>query len=774
MVTSAPGLIHLCQVATLPHDHFKTISLATAETQVPAYPSSLRTYATYLRDQTDEMQFPDRHDRPGVKAWRCDLTALSQIYNLYFLACNDTIHVYQPSFPDQALLSEPHLILELPVSPRTGSGIDPQDPHSVTRVLVDYLGCDEVLLVACDDGDVVGFRVDDIQRCIDERMQPPDEQTVSYLEASTVKHFLHRNVGASAWGLAIHRAARIIAISANTHRITVLAFALSQPLLPCVECLGASGGNGSTKPLDLLAVKAQSLRNKDFEFELVAETNIPAVSFNNTGDDPSGHWLFSCSIDGAMKAWDLHNPHAPHAVFRLGYCTSATLLTNRLSAPRVGPGLCACSQSGNIPHGVWGALPLDTCAAYEISPQERDSLEISSEEPCFKVISPRKERFTNRGLFLNILDQQSGILSPEARESDDIMVLDDDSEAGSATSEGEDCQKHDSQLELAVTSSAVPVDNEHEGDNYSPALAHAAQVADPSTTSHAHESPPSSDVSMGPSSDAGSEPGSPDHSMQQQILQHLVMAQSQAEAATANQAAQEDTDMSDESDSDIGSVNIGPFFPYPLPGHLQERRAYCEINTYTPWFERPLDTSIRPLLVVTKEEIYLIERPSPSSRNDPPDNIVTMRRPIHPNQIDTYLAPYDRLCYFTQIPELGLFIVASPIGRAAVFSLWYTRAESNNFEPEYGFDLEYILPFDRKDNTRLGHVPDARLLGIAVSPVQGMLDKIRETEEAEQEQGVPKSRRWRLLMYFTDHTVLGFELSKKSQGETPDVSELVV
>lgn len=97
-----------------------------------------------------------------IKHWRCNLSALSHVYNLYFLACNDEIYVYAPLFPDQHL-DQPSLILAVP---RTGletmPGIDLSEPHSVTRLHVDYLGNTEVLLVTCDDGDVVGWRVTEI------------------------------------------------------------------------------------------------------------------------------------------------------------------------------------------------------------------------------------------------------------------------------------------------------------------------------------------------------------------------------------------------------------------------------------------------------------------------------------------------------------------------------------------------------------------------------------------------------------------------------------
>jgi hypothetical protein len=72
---------------------------------------------------------------------------------------------------------------------------------------VDYLGNEEILLLTCDDGDVVGYRTAEIQRALDRRvttLEPANEEDV--------RVFLHRNIGASAWGLAVHREARIIAI----------------------------------------------------------------------------------------------------------------------------------------------------------------------------------------------------------------------------------------------------------------------------------------------------------------------------------------------------------------------------------------------------------------------------------------------------------------------------------------------------------------------------------------------------------------------------------
>jgi hypothetical protein len=159
-----------------------------------------------------------------VKEWRCGLTALSQRHNLYFVACTASIHIHRPSFPDQTILSGPDFILRLPTlrppqldEYQTHPGIDERDPHSINRLVADYLGDDEILLAACDDGDVIVYRVEEILAALD---NPTDASR------QPIRVFLHRNVGASAWGIAVHREARLIAFGANTSMITIIALAL--------------------------------------------------------------------------------------------------------------------------------------------------------------------------------------------------------------------------------------------------------------------------------------------------------------------------------------------------------------------------------------------------------------------------------------------------------------------------------------------------------------------------------------------------------------------
>jgi hypothetical protein len=133
-----------------------------------------------------------------------------------------------------------------------------------------------------------------------------------------------------------------------------------------------------------------------------------------------------------------------------------------------------------------------------------------------------------------------------------------------------------------------------------------------------------------------------------------------------------------------------------------------------------------------------------------------MRQPLHPpSKLGlSILESSDRHCFFAQIPELGVFIIASPVGRAAVFRLTKTRGGI------YGFRLEYLLPLRGDDESEVWAPSGGKLLGTAVGPVQGMYDV--------------GERRWRVLMYYSDHTVVAFELEKRRGGGEIRLGDLVV
>ena len=246
-------------------------------------------------------------------------TALSQHYNLYFVAYADEVFVYQPQFPTQSLQTGTEFVLKLPVSaPNLRGYIDSNIPHCINHLIVGDLGNEEILLCACDDGDVIGYTTRSIH-CDMERRGSEGLSTTSLTPA--MRPFIFHNVGASAWGLAIHKEARMIAVSANTKQIIVFAFGLGRARSP-----ESTTSSYHSEDIDLDTeissfvdtpegirddwnTNSESFpRDRSFNqilFLLGHKENIPDITFCNTTDDPTGRYLVSTDIAGVILIWDI-------------------------------------------------------------------------------------------------------------------------------------------------------------------------------------------------------------------------------------------------------------------------------------------------------------------------------------------------------------------------------------------------------------------------------------------------------------------------------------
>jgi hypothetical protein len=70
-------------------------------------------------------------------------------------------------------------------------------------------------------------------------------------------------------------------------------------------------------------------------------------------------------------------------------------------------------------------------------------------------------------------------------------------------------------------------------------------------------------------------------------------------------------------------------------------------------------------------------------------------------------------------------------------------------ESYYAFRIDWLLPTAEQEEK--GERPEMMLIGIAASPVQGMLGQWEEG----------KPRKWRLLLTYADHSVLSYEISSE-------------
>lgn len=71
--------------------------------------------------------------------------------------------------------------------------IDPTSPYAANHILVDDLGDDEILLIACDNGEVIGYRTDLIAHAFE---NGKDVNTSG--RARILEPFFLQDVGASA------------------------------------------------------------------------------------------------------------------------------------------------------------------------------------------------------------------------------------------------------------------------------------------------------------------------------------------------------------------------------------------------------------------------------------------------------------------------------------------------------------------------------------------------------------------------------------------------
>lgn len=268
-------------------------------------------------------------------------TAFSQYRNLLFIAYVDKVYVYTPSFPEQTVTTKPQLVIDLPRSrPGLRGYLDPSRPHAVNHLIVGDIGDEETVVVACDDGDVISYTVRSISLAIDEGAKtvfapdPYEDQKLKHYRQSgwanlilpiadphrtpgfrILAPWFHENVGASAWGLATHKQAMLLAVSSNTKEINI--FSLGPHWLLERRATGGmrpwNRASRSTYPPPtiierFLIGETRRLRDLSLGGKVTLRghlANIPNVAFCDNNLDPGGSYLASTDIDGCTIVWDI-------------------------------------------------------------------------------------------------------------------------------------------------------------------------------------------------------------------------------------------------------------------------------------------------------------------------------------------------------------------------------------------------------------------------------------------------------------------------------------
>ncbi|KAI9843043.1 MAG: hypothetical protein M1837_006674 [Sclerophora amabilis] len=668
-------------------------------------------------------------DVTGVQSSQ-DRTGLSKYYNLYFVGYVDAVHVYQPQFPNQALSNRPDLIIALPVSrPGLEGYIDERSPHGINNLVVDDLGDEEILACVCDDGDVVAFYTRGILNAI---QRQSELDVPSEADVNNVRAFFVENVGKSAWGLAIHKAHRMIAVSSNTTKITVFVFGLAEQ----DSNSDADPSDGTGFPSFTTSRARQSVPRKTSKYPQTHRSsnvriildghgkNIPSIGFYN-GETPSEEtWLVSTDIEGWMMVWNVGLQKLIRKV---------------------------CLSSRN-PNG------LGVRQAWDVIPDQRFGWGVL----CLDV---RNFRVTNG------VDQTFGCSKPSKPPSQDPRHSADPWNITASISDVQDSSRfHPDFNNFHAVPQHVPfmdIDDNESNESY-----------DESEFSE-HE-----DMDVDEDQDEGIDLNHPPDMLQapnditqnpEFIEPYEVMTQPPAVAGNDANAMLNVFDFNNYVDGGVGNAAFGLQSQHTSSHNNYPGSASTSIET------RKHETSSAFKLASSPATLQSTSAPQFAVMQTSERNVQLFPNPLSypsticegplvqrlaPNSM-MLLGQFERLNMAQQIPELGLVIVASQTGRAAIMRL--TRMSGRR--PQLAFRLEWLLPFRSQEDEGLR--PSQPLLGFAIAPIQGMemasdADDLEGTSSRSNRRQtwrrVETNRRYRLMMMYYDSTVLSYEIGRSQKA----------
>ncbi|KAL2815987.1 hypothetical protein BJX63DRAFT_389011 [Aspergillus granulosus] len=654
-------------------------------------------------------RYPTANDTlgPRISHWRCNLTALSRRRNLFFVACGHQIYVWEPAGGLQTLGSNPEMIIT-PVmkEPHGGGFIQPAFPHDINSILVDDLGREEVLLLVTDSGNVCGYRVEAIFSAI---KRATESGKTKPLDSAEVDPFFLEFVGDSAWGIAIHKFARLIAVTANTGCVTVFAFALvdSAPGTSDDVVLQPEGDNEFTdyghtwihitsneqfKQLRQLMPEKHRTRNIKLTYK-GHYANIPSVTFLNCDLDPNGTWMVSTDIDNKVLVWKIWESLGAFNVYYFNDIPFRTF-----------PSTLRNDDRG------WSVIALDprtfhllksTEEACGGQPQRRvkdgqavlDLTKLSSRIPdasrVYNYFPPAVKAEPEETVLPDFFGADCLISGSRTREKSDshaaptpaMPVLRPSNSAGAFSHQAVDGSFHADNLSEDSASDTSVNPGGLQGPSHHELLRALVEANDDSDTTR----PP------------GQGPLTTPEFLQFALLEALGGDVHEVEALLGENLAHEE----DEEDHYIQDEGMRDADDTSDSEQISESRttAYQIFNSPTP--------SSFPILHFSHTDIRLI--PHPFASNPTVVCGAPLRQPFtHPI---ASIRGFDRFNMVQYIPEHGIVVAASQKGRAAVIALTESRTSGPAFR------VDWIVPLESQE--KYGERPLVPLLGMAVAPMQG-------------------------------------------------------
>lgn len=542
--------------------------------------------------------------------------------------------------------------------------IDQANPHTINNLLVDELGRDEVMLLATDSGNVCGYHVEAIysavKRCVKSGYKRP-------FDGAEITPFFVENVGMSAWGIATHKFARLIAISANTGQITVYAFALVDPSSEDMDDptsdSDSDGLNAAHSDQTWVSIhnikqlrelqKSMPRNHRSRNLRLTYRghfDNIPHVSFANFDLDANGSWMVSTDISNRVIIWRIWDDLGPYRVYYPGH------------------------PLNNPPQRGWTVIPLDP----RTFRRQQTIEEACGCEPGSVLLASR-----------TILDVSRAI--EDVTDASQIIRF------GSLTSKRP--------LNSAPEIECLP---DH---IFSP----DCMVDHPSRTSSGSELGPGNSAAGKPSAESGKE------TVNDSAAEDTASDTPDRVVRIKRPLA---SFLEEESVQRRASPCLHPDFLYDLEGFsdnnlkiLTERpvhRKYASSNFAKRIKDKLIKTATAahppqffPTIHFSEHHISMAPYPIDS------DYHLLCRNPLFQRYSFTVEinSTCDRFNMVKYVPELGMVLAASQKGRVAVISLTWQE------EIGYAFRLDRIVPFHFQESS--DERPMNPLLGMAVSPMPG-------------------------------------------------------
>ncbi|PYH48174.1 uncharacterized protein BP01DRAFT_354016 [Aspergillus saccharolyticus JOP 1030-1] len=649
---------------------------------------------------------------PQTATWRNNLIALSQRRNLLFVAYNHQIYVWQPVGFYQTLGNRPEMIIT-PVmrEPYAEGYILPSSPHAINNILVEDLGREEVLLLVTDSGNVCGYRVEAVYSALKRAMKTNESRPI---DGSQVDPFFAEYVEASAWGLAIHKFARLIAVTANTGLVTIFAFALvdsSSDKSSESDCGPEEADDladyGQTwlhiKSGEQLAQLRQLMphkhRTRNIRLTYTGHfANIPSVAFLNCDLDPNGMWMVSTDIDNKLLVWKTWESLGPFNVYHFNDVSFRSF-----------------PESMHLEDRGWAVLALDPRSFHLLkSPEEacggslqrrlkngqmvydltRVNSKISKASQIYNYFPPAPRIEPEQTLLPDILGPECRINKPNDATRNVIF-------------DGSRWRLREMQSDDLTAELRRP-------DNPS-AVVRAVDPAGTSSYRAVNSSIFEDNTSLDSMSDTEMSTGLPDNQGQQidgtplppgqaplTTPEFLQFALLEALGGDAPGAEYSDDDMEDYSDSEED------WHTERYYARLDESEA-DEASAMAARFQildPPMNSNF-PILHFSQTDIRLI--PHPFATHAKVVCGEPLRQPFtHPI---VSIRSCDRFNMVKYVPEHGIVVAASQKGRAAIIALTESEVIGHSFR------VDWIVPFEHQE--KYGDRPLIPLLGMTVGPVQG-------------------------------------------------------